>query len=101
MAADYIKLNKALPLSQLIVSLAENIRNQRELADKINDIVNHSVDGSDYTVLESLTGVSTTYSGNLSTLVLYMQEIFNTNADVTGANRLARMEEFVSRLAGQ
>lgn len=101
MAADFIALDTTKPMGRNIVRLAELVREVRELIDKLNDNKDHMVDSLVYTVLESRTGASTAYSGNLATLLGYMQEIFNSNATVAGADRLARLDEFVARVAGQ
>jgi hypothetical protein len=55
--------------------------------------------GADYTVFEAQFGV--TGGANVLSLMGLIQTIFNSNTDVTGANRLSQLDEFVSRLAGQ
>jgi hypothetical protein len=101
MAADFIALDRSKRMADNIVRLAELVREVRELADKVGDNKDHMVDGVNFTVLESRTGASATYSGNLATLLGYIQEIFNSSANVSGADRLARLDEFVARVAGQ
>lgn len=101
MAADYISVNKAkLPGSNL-VRAADLLRELRELVDKENDIVGHSFNASDYTVMEANFGLTTGTGQNTATLLGLINTILNTNTDVTGANRLAQLDEFVARLAGQ
>jgi hypothetical protein len=45
MAADFIPLNRSLTMGNNLVRQAELLREFRELTDKLNDNVNHMVDG--------------------------------------------------------
>ena len=101
MAADYIaviKTNRPQMGNQLIRA-ANMLRELRDLADSINDAGNHMFNGADYTVFEAQFGV--TGGANVLTLIGLLNTILNTNTDVTGANRLSQLDEFVARLAGQ
>ena len=82
------------------IRLANLLREVRDLCDAESDAVGRMHDGVTYTTVEanfSLAGGG----ANFATLVGLLNEILNTNTEVTGANRLARLDEFVSRLAGQ
>lgn len=101
MAADYISVNKAKMSGALLVQAADKMRELRELVDKLNDIVGHSFNGADYTVMEANFGLTTGQGANTATLLGLINTIVNTNTDVTGANRAAQLDEFVARLSGQ
>lgn len=101
MAADFIvvtKTNRPMQGTQLIRA-ANLLRELRDLIDALNDAGNHMFNGADYTVFEAQFGV--TGGANVLSLMGLMQNIFNTSTEVTGANRLSQLDEFVSRLAGQ
>ena len=101
MAADYISVNKTKTLGASLVRSADLFRELRELVDKLNDVGQHSFTGSDYTVFEANFGLVAGTGANALTLLGLINTIVNSNTDVTGANRLAQMDEYVARLAGQ
>ncbi len=102
MAADFIALDKTKTEGARIVALANALLGVRQNVAALNANAARMVDaGPDYKVLQARTGVSITYAGDLSTLLLYMEEIFNSNTTVAGADRLARLDEFIARIAGQ
>lgn len=103
MAADYIpisKTNRGVSASQVIAA-ANRLVELRDLIAQLDANAQHMHEGGVYTVLESQFNLPAGSGANFLTLLGYMQEIFNTNTDVTGANRLARIEEFCARLSGQ
>jgi hypothetical protein len=65
----------------------------------LNDVANHQVDGGNVALFEAQFGV--TGGANVVTLLGLVNTIFNTNGEVTGANRLSQLDEFVGRLSGQ
>lgn len=101
MAADYISVNRAKQLGNSLVRAADLTRELRELVDKLSDAVGHSFAASDYSVMEANFGLAAGAGANTATLIGLVQTILNGNADVTGAARLAQLDEFCSRLAGQ
>lgn len=101
MAADYIAVNKTKQLGNTLVAVADLLRDIREKIDKLNDAGNHSFTGSDYTVMEANFGLASGTGANALSLIGLVNTIFNTNTDVTGANRLSQLDEFCARLAGQ
>lgn len=101
MAADYIVVTKTKQLGASLVRAADLTRELRELVDKLNDAVGHSFTGADFTVMEAQFGLVNGTGSNTATLLGLINTIFNTNTDVTGANRLAQLDEFAARLAGQ
>lgn len=101
MAADYLTVNTAKPLGSKLVRAANLLRELRELVDLLSDAKDHSFAAVDYTVLETNFGLTASTGANVATLLGLIQTIFNTNTDVTGANRLAQLDEFCARLAGQ
>lgn len=101
MAADYITVNRVKQLGNQLVRAAELARELRELVDKLSDAKDHSFAASDFSVLEANFGLSAGVGANTATLIGLIQAILNSNAEVTGANRLAQLDEFCARLAGQ
>lgn len=101
MAADYIvvtRTNRPQMGTQLIRA-GNLLKELRELVDGINDAGQHMFTGGDYSLFESQFGV--TGGANVLSLIGLVNTIFNSNTDVTGANRLSQIDEFVARLAGQ
>jgi len=101
MAADYIPVNRAKQLGNSLVRAADLTRELRELVDKLSDAKDHCSNGGDFTVMETQFGLTTGAGANAATLIGLVQTIFNTNTDVTGANRLAQLDEFCGRVSGQ
>lgn len=103
MPNDYVaitRVNRPNPGNQ-IVRLANLIREVRDLSDALNDMAGRMHDGVTYTTLEANFGLSAGAGANFVTLLQQTNDILNTNVEVTGANRLSRLDEVVSRLAGQ
>jgi hypothetical protein len=94
------KTNRPQLGSQLIRA-ANLTRELRDLVDALNDTGQHQFDGADYTVFEAQFGLTAGQGANALTLLGLINTILNTSGDVTGANRLAQLDEFVARLAGQ
>lgn len=86
-------------LGQQLIRAANLTKELRELVDGLNDVGQHQFDGADYSVFETQFGV--TGGANVLTLLGLVNTILNTNGDVTGANRLSQLDEFVGRLSGQ
>jgi hypothetical protein len=101
MAADFISVTKTSrpQLGNQLIRAANLTRELRDLIDALNDAGQHMFTGADYTVFEAQFGV--TGGANVLTLLGLINNILNTNGEVTGANRLAQLDEFVARLAGQ
>ncbi len=101
MAADYITITRTKQLGNSLVRAADLLRELRELVDKLNDAGQHCFTGADYSVLESQFGLTAGQGANILTLLGLVWTILNSNSDVTGANRLAQLDEFCSRVSGQ
>ena len=101
MAADYLPINRSKQHGNSCVSIAELILQLRALIDKEYDAANHMINGADYSMLETNFGIASGTGANFATLLGYMQEIFNLDTTVAGADRLARINEFCARIAGQ
>ena len=101
MAIDYIPVNRTKQLGNKAVRLAGMIREVQDLVDEMNDVAGHSHDGSDYSTLETNFGLETGAGANFATLLVLLQNIFNTTTTVAGADRLSQLNEFTSRLGGQ
>lgn len=101
MAADFIVVTKTNrpQMGNQLVRAANLLRELRDLIDTINDAGQHMFTGADYTVFEAQFGV--TGGANVLTLIGLITTILNTNTDVTGANRLSQLDEFVARVASQ
>lgn len=101
MAADFITVTRTNrpQLGNQLIRAANLLRELRDLVDALNDAGGHMFEGADYTVFEAQFGV--TGGANVLTLIGLINTILNTDTDVTGANRLAQLDEFVARIAGQ
>jgi hypothetical protein len=102
MANDFIVITRTNrpQLGNQLIRAANLTKELRELIDGLNDVAGHMHDGVTYTTFEQQFGLSGN-GANVITLMGLIQTILNSNADVTGANRLSQLDEFVSRLAGQ
>jgi hypothetical protein len=103
MAADYLSVTKTSrpQLGSQLIWAANLTRELRDLIDSLNDAGQHMFAAADYSMFESQFGVSAGQGANALTLLGLVHTILNTNGEVTGANRLAQLDEFVARLAGQ
>lgn len=103
MAIDYITVTRTSrpQLGAQLVRLANMLREVRDLCDAVNDAAGRMHDGANYATLETNFGLATGQGANAATLFGLLNEILNTNTDVTGANRLSRLDEFAARIAGQ
>jgi hypothetical protein len=95
-----VKTNRPQLGTQLIRA-ANLLRELRDLVDALNDVGQHQFDGADYSVFEAQFGLAAGTGANALTLLGLANTVLNTSTDVTGANRLAQLNEFVDRLAGQ
>lgn len=103
MAADYIVITRTNrpQLGSQLIRAANLTRELRDLIDAINDIGQHQFDGADFSLFEQQFGIPAGQGANTLTLLGLVNTVFNTNGEVAGAARLAQLDEFVSRLAGQ
>jgi hypothetical protein len=101
MAADFIAVTKTNrpQLGSQLIRAANLARELRDLVDALNDAGQHMFNGADYAVFEAQFGV--TGGANVLSLIGLVNTILNSNGEVTGANRLSQLDEFVARLAGQ
>lgn len=101
MAADYIVVTRTNRpnMGANLIQAANKLKELRELVDGLNDAGNHQFSAGDYSLFEQQFGV--TGGANVLTLIGLVNTILNTNTEVTGANRLSQLDEFVARLAGQ
>jgi hypothetical protein len=88
-------------LGSQLIRLANMLLEVRDLSDALNDAAGHMVNAADYTMFESHFGVTAGQGANVVTLMGLLNNILNTNGEVTGANRLAQLDEFCARIAGQ
>lgn len=103
MANDFIVVTKTNrpQLGTQLIRAANDLRGLRDLVDALLDAANHMHDGVTYTTLEAQFGLPAASGANFITLLTAVSDILNTNATVAGATRLAQLDEFVARLAGQ
>jgi hypothetical protein len=71
------------------------------LIDALNDAGQHMFAASDFTMFEAQFGLSAGQGANTLNLLGLINTILNTNGEVTGANRLSQLDEFIARLSGQ
>ncbi len=103
MAADFIVVTRTNrpQLGTQLIQLANRLLELRQLSKALNASGQHMFANSDYTVFEAQFGLVAGTGANTLSLLGLVDTIFNTNTDVTGANRFSQMDEFVARLAGQ
>lgn len=103
MAIDYQVITKSNrpQLGSQAVGLANQLRDLRDKADALNDAASHMHDGANFAMVEAQFGLAPGAGGNFVTMLQQMQDILNSNATIAGATRLANLDEFVARLAGQ
>ncbi len=101
MAADFIVVNRSKQMGNRLVALASKLLECREESGALVASGDHCFEGGDYSVLEAQFGLAAGTGANALNLLGLINTILNTAADVTGANRLAQLDEFQSRLAGQ
>lgn len=103
MAADYIVVTKTNrpQLGSQLIRAANLTRELRDLVDALVDAGDHMNDGSSWAMMEAQFGLAAGTGANTLTLMGLIQTILNTNATVAGTDRLAQLDEFVARLAGQ
>jgi hypothetical protein len=101
MATDFDVVNTAKPLGALTVQTANLIYQLQSNLAKMQGAINHSNDGTTYTVLETNFGLASGVGANFATLVGNMNNIFNGATSPGGATAQAQIVEFCSRLAGQ
>jgi len=101
MAADFISVNRGKQLGNSLVRSADLLRELRELIDKISDASSHSFEAGNFSMMEANFGLAAGQGANVTTMIALIKDILNTNTDVSGADRLSRLDEYVGRLAGQ
>lgn len=101
MAADYLAVDRSRQLGNALVRAADLLSELGDLIDKLSSIGNHCFNGADYTVFEARFGLVAGTGANALSLLNLIQTILNSNTDVTGANRLSQLKEFIARVAGQ
>lgn len=103
MANDYLSISKTNrpQLGSQVISLANLLRDVRDRVDALNDSASHMHDGATFTAVETNFGLPAGTGGNFVTLLQNLQDILNTGNTIAGATRLANLDEFVARLAGQ
>jgi hypothetical protein len=101
MAADFIPVNRTKQLGNSLVQAADLTRQLRNSIDALADAANHQNTGGDFTQMEEQFGLEPGAGANTATLIGLIDTIFNKSSDVTGAARLAQLDEFCARLGGQ
>lgn len=101
MAADYINVNRSKQPGNNLVRAADMLAELRNLVAKIYASGNHMNDGVDYSLFEADFGLAAGSGANTLTLIGLLNDTINASVDKTGAVRLAQLDEFCARLAGQ
>lgn len=104
MAADFCpitKTNRPL-LGTSLIRLANTLLDARDLCKALNSTAQHCFNGGDFSVFEGQFGLANPGDGgSIVTLLSLVNTILNTNGAVTDQDRVDKLDEFVSRLAGQ
>ena len=103
MAADFLVISRTSrpQMGAEIIAAANLMVDLRDRVRALNSSAGHMFNGGDYSVFEAQTGITTGQGANAMTLLGLINTILNSNTDVTGANRLAQLDEFAARVAGQ
>lgn len=101
MAIDFLSVDTTKRLGSGLIRAADLMRELRELIAKLTAAADHCNDGSIFTTLEAQFGLQAGKGANVASLLVGIRDILNTSTEFTGAVRLAKLEEFVGRLAGQ
>ncbi len=101
MAADYIVVNRTKQLGNQLVRLASQLLECRQLAESLIASGNHLFVDADYSALEAQFGLVTGTGANALNLLGLVRGVLNTDDTIAGASRLAWLDEFCARVAGQ
>lgn len=101
MAADYIRVDRTKQLGNRLVRCADQLLDVAQSLAELLAAGSHANDGSDYSVMETIFGLQTGTGANVLTLIDLIDTILNTGSTVAGTTRLAQIQEFTARLAGQ
>lgn len=103
MAADRLAFPIAnrKQLQNQIIACGNALLDLMNRSQAINDIIAHDINGGDFSALDTELGISGA-GANFATLHGNLNDILNVNTvEVTAANRIARLKEYVGRIAGQ
>jgi hypothetical protein len=98
MAINHISIDRTEQLGADLINLARQLQDTRDKANRLVDIANTQWDTGVFTTLESRFGLEAGAGGDVLFLLSYLDEILNTNTTVSGADRLARINDFCARL---
>jgi hypothetical protein len=98
MAINHIKVLRTEQLGADLIDLSRQLQSTRDKANRLIDIANTLWDSGDFATLEDRFGLETGNGGDVLFLLSYLDEILNTNTTVSGADRLARINDFCARL---
>ncbi len=101
MAADFIVVNRTKQLGSQYVRLATMLLECRNLAESLIASGNHCFADSDYSVFETQFGLAAGTGANALNLLGLVRGVLNTNDTIAGDSRLAWLDEFCARVAGQ
>src|SRR5262245_40234456 len=101
MPVDFIGVNTQKPFGAKLVRLANNLLEVRELTDALADARGHMTTGTDFAKFAEYFGIDPTQASQASQLLDWIDDILNTNTEITGADRRDRLNQFCSRIAGQ
>jgi len=104
MANDYMPITKngRSSLGTAAIAAANQFKDLCDRIAGLTEIASHQWDTGDYTVLEAQFSMQNAGQGDdLLGLLTQMNDILNTSTEVTGANRLLQIKQFIGRIAGQ
>src|SRR5262245_53858487 len=101
MAADAIVVNRGKPHGNSTVEIANTLATLRAKIDGEYGAASHMFADADYTVMESEFGLQPGTGQSFLVLLRQLTQIMTGTGDVSGADRLARLDEFSARLGGQ
>lgn len=101
MAADYVVVDRSKQPGNQLVRLASLLTEARSICRQVVNVGMHTIDGTDYSLLETVFGIPTGQGDDITTMVTAINNILNNTTTVAGTDRLAALDEFTGRVGLQ
>lgn len=101
MTNDFVSIDKTKQFGLTTVWLADVFIEIRKAIDKLHTSAGHQTDGTTFTTMESKFGLSSGDGTEVLDMLTDLKSIFNSSDTISGADRLAKIDNFVGRVAGQ
>lgn len=101
MAANYVIVDRTKQPGNRLVRLASMLTEVRSISQEIINVGGHTIDESDYTLLEEVFGLQAGDGEEVAVMVAAVNNILNNTTAVAGADRLEALDELTGRLGLQ